>query len=119
MEDLVASGARRARRQEHRRKLFPLLRKLTLVCLDVARGLRGGELVAFGEYDAEWHAVLPEHLDEAQVDLLRFEAAVDKHEEVVHALALQYVIEDYAGEVAALSLRDACVAVTGQVDQIP
>ena len=45
---------------------------------------------AVGEDDAEGHAVLSEHLDEAQVDALGLEADVHEHEEVVELLAAQY-----------------------------
>lgn len=119
LEQLLAPGPLFGRGHHHRRQLLPLLRKGLREAGDAAAGLRSGELVGLGEDDSERDAVFAQHLDEAQVDLLRFEPDVDQHEQEVQLLAAEHVVGDDLGELVAPALRRAGVAVARQVDQIP
>ena len=56
-----------------------------------------------------------EQAHEVEVDLLWFEARIDQHEEEIHLLALEDVVEDQLRELFALPFRDARVTVAGQV----
>ena len=118
-EDLFAPGAFLRRGDEHRRQLLPLFGERRAEALHALLLLGLRELVGLGEDDGERDAVLAQHLDEAQVDLLGFEPDVRQHEQEVHLLALENVVGDEFRELSALRLRRAGVAVAGQIDEIP
>ena len=75
--------------------------------------------VAFGEYQPERHAVFAEHPDKIEVDLLRIEPGIDQHEQENHRLPFLHVIGNQLRELPALVFRNARIAVSGQIDQIP
>ena len=119
IEDRLAALPLFGRGAEYRRELLPTLQQRAAVACDVRFGLVRGELVAFGEDDPERNAVFAEQAHEIEVDLLWFEARIDQHEEEIHLLALEDVVEDQLRELFALPFRDARVTVAGQVDQVP
>lgn len=118
-EYLLASRAVLARRDEHPGQLLPLLRERRPVAFDALFALRFREFVGLGEYHGERNAVHAEHFDELQVDLLGFEPNVRQYEQEVHLLALEHIVGDDFGELAAFGFRRAGVSVSGQIDQIP
>lgn len=78
-----------------------------------------GEFVGFGEDAAERNAIHAEHLDEPQVDFLRFEPDIDQYKQQMELLAAQHVAGDEFREFALQAFRGASVAITRQIDQIP
>ena len=119
IEQFLSSEALFRGADEHRWKFLPLFAERFAEAGDTAVGLCFRQFVRFREYDAERDAVLTEHLDEIQVDGLRFESDVDQYEEEMEPFAAEYIIEDDFRELAAGRLRGAGIAVAGQVDQIP
>ena len=104
---------------EHRRQFFPLFAERFAEAGDAAFGLGFREFVGFREDDAERDAVFAEHLDEPQVDALRFEPDIDQHEQKMKPFASENVVRDDLREAVARGFRGAGVTVPGQVDQIP
>ena len=60
-----------------------------------------------------------EHPDKIEVDLLRIEPGIDQHEQENHRLPFLHVIGNQLRELPALVFRNARIAVSGQIDQIP
>lgn len=96
-----------------------MLTQLCLVSLEVAVPLRLTQFVQLSEYDRKWQSVLAKEVDEVQIDLHWFVAAVDEQHHARELFAIQQVAVDEFLQLCLTLLAQFGIAVAREIDNVP
>lgn len=96
-----------------------MLTQLCLVSLEVAVPLRLTQFVQLSEYDRKWQSILAKEVDEVQIDLHWFVAAVDKQHHASQLLSVKQVAIDKFLQLCLTLLAQFGIAVAWEVNNVP